>query len=96
MEQEYLREQRRLIHHHQQLQLAQQRELERVPGSGNKGDVGSHPSLSREALPGDLSLESARGVQNSQERLPTHIEWDKKAHLSVLSKRVDPVLLGDT
>ena len=63
-------------------------------GSGNKGDV-VLTLLSREALPGDLSLESARGVQNSQESLPTHIEWDKKAHLSsrVLSKRVDPFLV---
>ena len=32
--------------------------------------------FSREALPGDLSLESPRGVQNSQESVPTHMLWD--------------------
>ena len=33
--------------------------------------------FSREALPGDLSLESPRGVQNSQESVPTRcILWD--------------------
>ena len=53
-------------------------------GAGTSGDAVS--PLSRERLgSGDLSRESARGVQNSQESVPTrYIEWDKKAHLSSL------------
>ena len=50
--------------------------------------------VSREALPGDLSLESPRGVQNSQESVPTRMFWDREliSRLEV-SRRVDTVLL---
>ena len=64
---------------------------------GKLGVMVSHPCLEREALPGDLSLESPRGVQIPLKRgVPTrYLEWDKKGHLSSrgLSKRVDPFLV---
>ena len=66
-----------------------------------RGDVVSHQSLSREALfLGDLSPResAARGVQNSQESVPTrYIEWDGESS-SLVSRSLEDwtlVLLGD-